>query len=332
MKKRPFKILFIENARGSCPPWYFDRIDVPEGTMIDFYNIPEVDFLESLPYLFKGWMKSLGYEVIVTRQCLYSVLIYSLFFKVFSIKNRRLVIDGFQTNEPERTLRGYLKRAFLKFVLSSPSLITCYSKYEIEYYSKEFSLRKEKLAFIPLGLNFVHREKDHVTEDYIISAGRTGRDFETFLNAVSGLQIKTVVVTSPKNLEGLTIPENVDVKFDIPLSELNELIAGAKICITPLKNKEISVGQRVCLQYMAMGKAQIATNIPAVNDYLIHNVTGLLVPLQDENSMKESILKLWNDTDLLKRMGISAKARVRDAHTLEKFYLKFFALIEQNCT
>jgi N,N'-diacetylbacillosaminyl-diphospho-undecaprenol alpha-1,3-N-acetylgalactosaminyltransferase len=64
------------------------------------------------------------------------------------------------------------------------------------------------------------------------------------------------------------------------------------------------------LEAAAAGKALIGTDIPGIRCAIKHNQTGLLVPVNDHNALKEAILKIASDSDLRIKLGQKARERV----------------------
>lgn len=330
------KILLLENMKNKTEvPWYWDKINISSKLKVDYYNINETSFLKAIPRLISAFILSFRYDVVVTRQALYSAVIYPLLFRLFRRKKTKLIIEGFQTNEYDNTIRSFIKYRYLQFVLPAASLITCCSRSEILYYENKFKLNKSKFKFIPLAINF-SMKKDSTNDclkakqsNYIICAGRTGRDYKTFFDAIRGLNIKVIVVADIFNIANLNIPKNVEVKYNITIKELNKLIVGARFCVTSLQDKLISVGQRVCLQYMACAKAQIATNVPAMIDYIKNGETGILTSQGNVEEMRNNIKYLIDNPDVCYVMGDNAKAVIDKFHLIHNFYDVFLRLLKR---
>jgi N,N'-diacetylbacillosaminyl-diphospho-undecaprenol alpha-1,3-N-acetylgalactosaminyltransferase len=64
------------------------------------------------------------------------------------------------------------------------------------------------------------------------------------------------------------------------------------------------------LEAAAAGKALIGTDIPGIRCAIKHNQTGLLVPIEDPNALKEAIIKIALNPDLRIELGKKARERV----------------------
>jgi L-malate glycosyltransferase len=72
------------------------------------------------------------------------------------------------------------------------------------------------------------------------------------------------------------------------------------------------------LEYMAMTKPVVATNVGGNKDNVVHGITGFLVPPQNEQAFAEALIKLVNDTALRQNMGLAGRQRVEDHFHIEK--------------
>jgi glycosyltransferase involved in cell wall biosynthesis len=231
--------------------------------------------------------------------------------------------------EKEETLRSKLKFGFMKFCFSSVRLIVCSSSVEREYYARVFNLERERVAFIPLYVSPLFLEFHGSDDGYIFSAGRTFRDYETLLKAAGGFPMRFVIVMGRKNLDSLTvaIPENVVVKVDVSVKEYAELLARSTFVVLPLSERVISVGQQVLLESMALGKAVIVTKVPGITDYLEDMVTGLFVNAGDHDELREKMVSLMNDRELIKNLGKSAREKVITYHQVPQYITDLIQVI-----
>jgi glycosyltransferase involved in cell wall biosynthesis len=66
---------------------------------------------------------------------------------------------------------------------------------------------------------------------------------------------------------------------------------------------------------MAMGKAVIASKLPALEEIIQHEKTGLLYTPDSLESLVESIEKCIQEDDLTKSLGASAKVWIEENRT-----------------
>ena len=68
------------------------------------------------------------------------------------------------------------------------------------------------------------------------------------------------------------------------------------------------------VEAMAAGRPVVATNVGGVPDALLDGVTGVLVPVDDDELLAQSIDRLLRDGDLRNRMGVEARSRARSLY------------------
>ena len=82
------------------------------------------------------------------------------------------------------------------------------------------------------------------------------------------------------------------------------------------------------LEYMAAGKAVVATAVGG-NVHLIEDgVNGLLVPANDPAALSRAIISLVNNKKLRKKLGIAAREFVRQHYCQEAFVKKYQAFYQ----
>lgn len=287
-----------------------------EGCQLSVVRIPERSFRSSFFPLLKLYWQLGKYDVVITQQDGYATFVFSFLNSLLKRKKCKHYVNEFITREKSAGFYSYIKYLFLKFSLSSVHCIMCSSKSEIEYYKKALGLRNARFEFVPLATNpkFV-KVKSDLVGDYIISSGRTGRDYRTLLEAVKDLPVRLVLVADYSNLIGIQLPKNVEVKYNIPLSELICLTASARFVVLSLQERAISVGQSVLLESMALGKAVIVTKNACIVDYVKDGETSIFVSPGNSEDMKRAIALLLQDPKKAAQIGTKAK-KVVESHFL----------------
>jgi glycosyltransferase involved in cell wall biosynthesis len=83
------------------------------------------------------------------------------------------------------------------------------------------------------------------------------------------------------------------------------------------------------LEYMAAGKAIVATAVGGNVQLLEHERTGLLVPAGDPHSLVEAIRRLLDDPALAIRLARAARQRVEDRYSRQAMVRRFEDFYEQ---
>ena len=146
----------------------------------------------------------------------------------------------------------------------------CSARRECDYYATVFAWPAEKLGFVPFHTDPRFMDIPVTTPregGYAIAAGRTFRDYETLIDAFSGLDVPLTIVgyRGPRAAddgpaEVSRVPANVTLIREMPLADLTRAIAGSAMVIVPLQDLQISIGQSVFLQAMAMKKPVVVTD------------------------------------------------------------------------
>jgi glycosyltransferase involved in cell wall biosynthesis len=235
---------------------------------------------------------------------------------LFMFRRPRHIILQFIMREKTPAVKSRMKYAFLRWCYRSVHLVVCSARPEAEYYRRAFVWPPNKVAFVPLHTDPAFTDRPAGEEQpFVLSAGRTFRDYQTLLEAArQGLSMPLTIVAGRESLSGLSIPANVTVHHDIPLTELLAMMARASIVVLPLQERKISIGQTVLLEAMAKGKAVVVTRVNGTVDYIDHMRNGLLVPPNDAQALRDAINTLADDRDLRRRIGDSGRDEVLRRH------------------
>lgn len=76
------------------------------------------------------------------------------------------------------------------------------------------------------------------------------------------------------------------------------------------------------LEAMAFEKPVIATDVGCNSEVIKDGVTGFLVPYNDTSSLTDRILRLLNDREMVRSMGLAGRKRVEDYFKAEDMVLK----------
>lgn len=129
-----------------------------------------------------------------------------------------------------------------------------------------------------------------------------GRDFETLLEAVHGLDVP-VVIKAELSIDRARHPNVRVVRGCLPATEFKALFRDSRFVVVPLLQSIHSAGIGTVLEAMAMGKALIISDSPGIRDYAIHDETCLLVPCADPMALRQAILRLLSEPETCRRLG-----------------------------
>jgi glycosyltransferase involved in cell wall biosynthesis len=139
-----------------------------------------------------------------------------------------------------------------------------------------------------------------------------GRDFATLLTACAALDA-TLLVRSSALPQGLTLPPNVTLMRDrISHLALRQLYAECRFVVVPLHQTLNASGVTTILEAGAMGRALIVSDNPAIRDFIVPDVTCLVVPCGDAAAMQHAIARLLHEPETCIRLGRQARRFVEE--------------------
>jgi glycosyltransferase involved in cell wall biosynthesis len=110
--------------------------------------------------------------------------------------------------------------------------------------------------------------------------------------------------------------------------EVPNHIDAMDICVLPDSNPFGS--PMVLFEFMAMGKAVVAPDLPPVRDVLQHGQTGLIIPAGDITGLRMAITLLVEDAALRQRLGSEAQKKVMREHTWEANVKRVVERVQSN--
>jgi glycosyltransferase involved in cell wall biosynthesis len=235
-----------------------------------------------------------GFDAVITEHY-QATLCFGFLTRLFGRRCRFIVKELYLD---ESVLRSKFSRWLCRHALARVDLIITNASCEIQAYSQFLGLPEERFAFIPWPANILPEPQP--PGDYIFAAGRSMRDWRTFMHAVRALDCKCIVVASKKDIAELEVPPNVTVFTDIPHHNYMELMRRSWLVVVPLISTVRSTGQAVVLEAMAMGKPVIATKTAGFEDYIRDGETGILC---EPCELRTAIQSMLDDFDLRLRLG-----------------------------
>ncbi len=102
------------------------------------------------------------------------------------------------------------------------------------------------------------------------------------------------------------------------VTDIPSLLAETDIFVLSTKGSGRMEGCPVALlEAMACGKPCVATDIPGARDIIVNEVSGLLVPPEDAESLANAIRRLADSPSLRQQLGEQARRRVEEHFTIE---------------
>ncbi len=225
--------------------------------------------------------------------------------KKFSSSNKPIISWCF--NLGEKFSKPKLQLA--KIGLSQVDKFIVHTRREIDIYSDWFSIPSDRFEFFPMQRGKIKiTEKENIEQPFLLSMGSALRDYKTFFEAVKILNIKTKVVAAPRAVEGLDVPDNVQLISGITLDDCRILSQQARANVIPMIDRELPAGIVTIIEAMRIGRPLIVTKCLGSEDYVIDNQTGMFVEPYSVDSMINAITELWDNKEKREFMAKAAAA------------------------
>ncbi len=242
------------------------------------------------------------------------VLVFALARTLFRRTRVRIVLASFIYTSRDSSLANALRRAVFRFVLGRTVLVVVHSRLEAERYDRIFAATGTRFAFVPYGsaVDLRHAligDASAVPGEpgTVVAAGRSGRDYATLFAAMAGADADLRVICNSASALPPTPPGGrITILGSGDYLEFFHETVRAAVVVIPLAVADISAGQMVLVQSMALGKAIVVTDTPTIRDYATDSHDALLVPRGDAVAMRTAILRLLGDAALRTRLGGAA--------------------------
>lgn len=223
--------------------------------------------------------------------------------------DRKWVWIGFAPNPRKAGLLGRLKEAITRTALIGHDLIICNSQPVVDMIKTRFPEVAGRVVCVHWGGMSDATVDSEVRDDgYVFCGGRTNRDFDTVLQAVSELRCPAVFVMAKDVPFPATIPEHVSVYRDIPEPSFYDLVKKARIVVLALKRADISSGQVVLCNAMIYAKPVIVAATAGLGDYVTDGKDALLYSSGNVEDLKVKLTSLLHDASRRNRLGQAARA------------------------
>jgi glycosyltransferase involved in cell wall biosynthesis len=214
-----------------------------------------------------------------------------------------------------RTVIGCLKAFFKRICLSRVDCFILYFK-NVQGYRRYYDIGPDRAVYVPFKVNgwelITARPRGTADGDYVLCAGRTLRDIETFVEAMKRAGCPGVLLQQRRELldaHGTAawsgeLPPNLKLVVDDSdrLEDFIDFIAKARLVVIPRFKYDIApTGISTYLVAMALNKCVIISEGPGAGDVLEDQ--AIIVPPEHPEKLAEEIKNLWNDEDRRARVA-----------------------------
>ena len=254
------------------------------------------------------YIKARKYDVLILDSAT-SALFIGVFQTIWKIKTK-IIVASF--NVPRR--RKHIWKYIGRLLLSHVDFIFVHSRTDIDICKRLYNFSEAQVSFRPFVRSAPSKERQAIDglpdsildTPFILSMGSNGRDYRTLLEAVDGLEINVVIVARKYNVEGLHVPKNTTLLFDLKLSQCDYLTSKCLFTVFTFDGSEPSCGQISFVSSYMLGKPVICTKWMGAVDYVINGVNGLHTEMSSSSSLREAIATLHNDKQLYSTLATGA--------------------------
>ena len=229
---------------------------------------------------------------------------------------------------PERLvqLRGRRMRRLYANALRGAHTIVAYAESEADWLRSWLAPDAPPVVFVPFGVDAVafRPEPGREPEVDVVSIGADPRrDFE-LLEAVASRQSELTfrIVASAERARSLVaLPANVSVETDIPLEQVRDRLAAARVVALPVLDNSYSGATTVLLQAMAMAKPVVVSRTDAIaRGYELEDgVNCRLVPPGDAEALERAVVELLADAGAAVTLGTRARETIERSFSWERY-------------
>jgi glycosyltransferase involved in cell wall biosynthesis len=232
------------------------------------------------------------------------------------IKTPHIIVDAHW--EPEQGIAGFVQRLILKMGSRVIHQVQVHSPEECDIYEKEFGIDKQKIVDIPFSTSLIGYDLEERSGDFILTGGRSFRDYPTFCKAIENLPYK-VEIGLPSDypldeFNKIQTKSNVTIHTTLSNREFMDKMASCKVLALPITPKlKRSTADQTILNAMYFGKIVIATNSIGSRIYIEDGVNGFLVDEEDSESWKDALQRIYNlDSHIIDNIKNQAKSDARN--------------------
>ena len=229
---------------------------------------------------------------------------------------------------PERLeqLRGTRIRRLYADALRGAERIIAYSGNEAERLRDWIGPAAPPVVFVPFGVDLhAFRPVADIEPDVdVLSIGADPRrDFELLLTiAARRPELSFRIVASAEHARALgSRSRNVELETDVPLEQVRDRLARAKVVALPVRDNSYSGATTVLLQAMAMAKPVVVSRTAAiaVGYHLEDGVNCRLVEPGDLGAFEDALLEEVTGAGAVSDLGARARQTVERSLSWERY-------------
>jgi glycosyltransferase involved in cell wall biosynthesis len=254
------------------------------------------------------------YDVVVTVSHR-PAMVYGFMNRIFVHKKpvhvaKEFFLDGESEKAP--SLRSRILSRLYQFSLKHVQGIIVNATGEIGPYAIALDLPESRFHFIPWPSNVGDSQRILDHDRSILAVGRSLRDWNTFFDAVKEMDLRCIVIASQHDVQGLKIPDNVELHLDVSRSTYLQFLQKSMMVVIPLLKTKRSTGQASFLEAMAYAKPVVVADVIGARDYITDMVNGLTYIPENAIDLRHKIISLSSDDNLREQIGNGGFQSIHD--------------------
>lgn len=275
---------------------------------------------DHLPWWQEAWRlyrERARYDVVLTMGAR-EALTYGLLCAMTGVRSKQIFTEVFIDDPHPRSVGWRLKVSAFRLVARRALGILTNSSMEVATNAERFALPRDRFRYVPLHCTTPDAAVSTVDEGYVLAAGRSLRDYATLLAAAPLIARPIVIVCGATDLQGATLPPNVELHRELPRAAYLEKLRRCSLVALPLLVTGRATGQVVALEAMACGKPVVTTRSPGTTDIVRDGVNGLLVEPGDSVGLAQAIQALCTDTARATTLARQAREDLSTLYTFDR--------------
>jgi glycosyltransferase involved in cell wall biosynthesis len=271
----------------------------------------------------------------------YDLIITKEYFASFGV-NLRLLLTRARTkhvtiglNQSRRLLKSSLGpiNRLIDAIFNRTNLMIVHSRREATLFNQIHNIPADKFHFLFWGFDLPQTTPTRFSawpKRYVCFIGRNNRDVETFIRAVTGLDVDAVIIVpASQRIDREDLSSNIHLFLDLPFNETLDCIKNAAANVILLKSDDRGAGHITVVAAMFAGTPQIISDVEVIKDYVVDGVSALMVPLGDAGAVRTAIERILNDPSYAARLSLNAKDYAQRWLTNEQVTKRTVSVLEK---
>ncbi|MBD3311243.1 MAG: glycosyltransferase [Candidatus Magasanikbacteria bacterium] len=263
-------------------------------------------------------LKQENYDIITSQDNYYIGFLALILAKKFDI-GLEIQVHGWEKY-------GGLRKIISNFILKRANIVRTVSKRSKDKLVKEIGLEAEKIAVIPIfvdtsdsyGFERDYREKEKIiflTVSRLTSVKNIGMQIEAIKKLVENkLQVELWIVGKgeeennlKKKIGELKLENYVKLLGYKNKPELNEIYKQADCFLLTSQSEGWGM---VIIEAAGFGLPIIMTDVGCAGEVIKNEISGLVIPVNDKEVLRQAMRRLVEDVELRKGLGVTAREEV----------------------